>query len=160
MKRMSIVVTVVLAVLMGCSRMSEQELLSKADAAMKLNKPEEAIVYYQDMVNLYPKSEKAPEVLFALGSLYKGAKNDIPRALGVFQKIVDEYPTYEKSPQVLFLIGFIYNNELKDIEKARATYERFLKQYGTHELAKHAQYELDNLGKDPNTLLPPQNVSK
>jgi TolA-binding protein len=160
MKRMTIYMIAFLAIFMGCSRMSEEELLSKAEAAMKLNKPEEAIVYYQDMVNLYPKSEKTPEALFALGSLYKGVKNDIPRALGVFNKIVDEYPTYEKAPQVLFLIGFIYNNELKDMEKARATYERFLKQYGSHELAKHAQYELENLGKDPNTLLPPQNVTK
>jgi hypothetical protein len=56
----------------------------------------------------------------------------------------------------MFLIGYLYNNELHHLDSAAAAYRRFLEKYPNHEMALSAQFELDNLGKSPEELLPQQ----
>ena len=55
----------------------------------------------------------------------------------------------------MFLTGFLCNEELKDLENAKNAYESFLAAYPNHEMADDAQFELKNLGKKPEELLPP-----
>jgi outer membrane protein assembly factor BamD (BamD/ComL family) len=57
----------------------------------------------------------------------------------------------------LFQIGFIYNNKLGNVDSARIAYEQFLAKFPQHELAPYAKFELDNLGKSPDTILAEQN---
>ncbi len=79
-------------------------------------------------------------------------QNDWQQAEANFEKLVHNYPNGVYSSQSLFMMGFINANYLKNLDKARQYYQEFLQKYPEHKLAKDAQYELQNLGKDIEDL--------
>ena len=54
----------------------------------------------------------------------------------------------------MFLTAYIYHNELNDLGNAKTAYEAFLAKFPDHEMAQSAKFELQNLGKKPEELLP------
>jgi TolA-binding protein len=146
---------IILATLIGCSKATEEELFKKALEAQKSNQPELAIESYKQLLAEYPQSGKAPEVLYALGSIYQGSKNNYRAAVGFYRKLVEQYPDFGATSNALFMIGFIYNNELKSIDSARWAYEEFLKRYPNNPLTESAKFELANLGKAPSEIFNP-----
>ena len=79
-------------------------------------------------------------------------KNHYQQAIENFKKITEYYPNGKRAPESLFMLGFIYANDLKKYDLAKQYYTEFIKKYPKNELVDDAQYEIENLGKDPNEL--------
>ncbi len=79
-------------------------------------------------------------------------KNNYQQAIENFKKITEYYPDGKRAPESLFMLGFIYANDLKKYDLAKQYYTEFIKKYPENELVDDAQYEIENLGKDPNEL--------
>jgi TolA-binding protein len=145
----------ILVTLVGCSKPTEEELFKRAVEAQKSNQPDLAIEAYEQLLNNFPQSKNGPEILYALGTIYQGSKNNYRAAVSSYRKLVDQYPDFGATSNALFMIGFIYNNELKSIDSARWAYEEFLKRYPGNPLTESAKFELANLGKAASEILKP-----
>lgn len=139
--------------LAACSGLTEEELINQAMDAQKTGKYDEALDSYLSYIERFPNGKERAKALFETGALYYGHRKDLDKAVEFYKQVAEEFPEYEKSPGALFLAGFIYNNELKNLDSAKAVYERFIQQYPQHELVSSAEYELANLGKDPDEIV-------
>jgi TolA-binding protein len=154
MRTMALIAAVLASALMnGCSRPTEAELMERAAAAYRSGNPEEAMALYQECLDRYPEGEMRPEAIFAMASIYQNDRHDLTAALRTYRAVVDQFPNHARAPGALFLIGFILHNELGNLDSARASYDEFLRKYPGHPMAASAEYELANLGKDPSSLL-------
>lgn len=149
----SAILLIIVTLLAACSKLTDEQLWNNGVEAQKANKFDESLQDYQQLLDDYPKSPKAPDALYAIGSICQDQKRDIYRAIRSYRRVVDEYPSHPTASGALFLIGFLYNNELKNVDSARATYEEFLKRYPDNPMAPSARFELANLGKDPNQII-------
>jgi TolA-binding protein len=114
-----------------------------------------AIEEYDKLIADHPDSPQAEEAAFTIASLYHNEVRDFRKAVDSYARFAEQYPKAAKAPTALFLVGFVCNDELKDLDRAKKAYERFLELYPQHEMADDAQFELKNLGKSPEELLPP-----
>ena len=142
--------------LIGCSKPSAEEMFNQGTDAQKAEQYDEAITSFQALFNAYPDSARAPEALYAIGSIYQNQKHSYRQAIQSYRLLVEKYPNHATAANASFLIGFIYNNDLKNIDSARIAYEEFIKRYPTNQLVTSAQFEMTNLGKDPAELLKAQ----
>lgn len=69
-----------------------------------------------------------------------------------FQQLQTKFPNGTFAAKALFMVGYINANHLSNLDKAREYYSQFLEKYPDHDLADDAQYEIDNLGKDVESL--------
>ena len=152
MKTKFFIVAALIASLMACSKLSEEQIMEKAIDAQKGNQFEKALEHYQALLDTYPKSNKVPEALYAMGSIYQNQK-EFAKAVGVYARIAKEYPEHATASSASFLVGFIYSNELKNYPAAKTAYEEFLQKYPSSPMASSAKFELDNLGKDPEEII-------
>jgi TolA-binding protein len=157
--------------LIGCSKPTPQEALQHAEqllaqartAADTVGSPDQlakvfapAIEAMQGVADDYAGTPEAERALFSVAATYNNESQEFQKAIDAYQRYVRTYPDGEKSAVSMFLIGYIYNNQLGNVDSARAAYQRFLEKYPQHEMAVSAQFELNNLGKSPEELLPPQ----
>jgi TolA-binding protein len=142
--------------LTGCSKPSAEEMFHKGVDAQKAEQYDAAIDSYRELVMAYPDSTRTPEAYYAIATIYQNQKHSYHEAIHTFRQLVEKYPNHATSPSASFLIGFIYNNDLKNIDSARIAYEEFIKQYPANQLVVSAQFELSNLGKDPEEILKAQ----
>jgi TolA-binding protein len=153
--------------LVGCSsKKSDEELMTEANTNLNQNNVPEAVMLFEELVDEYPESEKTPEALTQLASVYqnKMLKNisdqeSLEKAVSLFRKIYDDFPESSYAPTGLFMSGFVLANELNYFDKATETYNLFLEKYPNHELATSAQEEVDNMGLSPEEILE-KNVAK
>jgi len=144
----------------GCTRPSADEYFQQAEIAVKDSKIDEAIQSYRKVVEEYPKSEKAEAAQFILATLYQNNTHQYQEAINEYWKYYGMFPDAKQTPTALFLIGFLYNNELKMVDSAGTAYKLFLEKYPDHEMALSAQFELEHLGEEPETMLPPEEGKK
>jgi len=144
--------------LIGCSK--QQDYLKSAEENLKNNKIQEAVSDYESFVEENPTSEKAPEALTKLASIYQNkliknlsAKESLEKSVQIYRRVYDEYPNSTQAPTSLFMSAFILANELQRYHPAEATYKLFLQKYPNHELANSAREELNNLGLTPEEIL-------
>ena len=142
-----------LVVLIGCSKLTDEQLWNQGVNAQKSDKFQEALQSYQQLLEDYPKSPKVPDALYAIGSICQNKNLDLHKAIRSYRRIVDEYPTHATASSAMFLIGFIYNNELKNLDSARIAYEEFMKKFPDNPMAASARFELNNLGKNPDDII-------
>ncbi|KPK89376.1 hypothetical protein AMJ80_09870 [bacterium SM23_31] len=101
---------------------------------------------------LFFRNNETEEELFTRAKQYLSeGKNK--EAVKVYEKLVKKFPESENRSNAVFMIGFYYANELKEYDKAEKYYKMFLEEYPNDTLAFYAQFELDNLGKDIDSLL-------
>ena len=149
----SVAIVLAMMIIAGCNKLTDQELWDQGVEYQKAEKMTEALQFYQQILDNYPKSPKVPDALYAIGSICQNKNLDIYRAIRSYRRIVDEYPTHATATSALFLIGFVYNNELKNLDSARAAYEEFLRKYPDNTMAESARFELANLGKNPDEII-------
>jgi TolA-binding protein len=142
--------------LAGCSKPNAEEMFKKGEEAQKTEQYDAAIASYQELIAAYPDSVRTPEAWYAIGSIYQNQKHSYHQAIQAFRQLVEKFPNHATSSNALFLIGFMYNNDLKNIDSARITYGDFLKRYPANQLVGAVQFELNNLGKDPDEILKAQ----
>ncbi len=147
-------------VLTGCSKKADTDYLKSAEENYNNNKFEEAVSDYENFVKDNPQSEKAPEALTKLASLYQNKmvkglspNESLEKAVNIYRQVFDEYPNSSQAPTALFMSAFVLANELQKYHRAEVTYQLFLQKFPNHELASSAREELNNLGLTPEEIL-------
>lgn len=152
-------------VFLGCSKKANQDYLKSAEDNLKNNKVQEAVTDFENFVKDNPESEKAPEALTKLASIYQNkmikdlsVKESLEKAVKIYRQVYDDYPKSTQAPTSLFMSSFILANELQKLDLAKASYNLFLQKYPNHELANSAREELNNLGLSPEEILKRKNT--
>jgi TolA-binding protein len=151
-----ILIMLTLSLVISCKRLTDEDLWNNGVDAQKMNKFDDALKDYQQIIDDHPKSPKVPDALFAIASICQDQKRDLPRAIRCYERIVKEYPTHPTASNSQFMIGYIYNNDLNDMDSAKIAYETFLNMFPDSPMAVSARFELANLGKDANQILETQ----
>jgi outer membrane protein assembly factor BamD (BamD/ComL family) len=169
-----VVLLMFLLCITGCNRQSPEQLMQQAQAAQqeaqrtvdslgrKADVPAmfgPVLTSYEKVVNDHPSSPEAEQALFRLADLRMNVMHEPQKSVETFQRYVAMYPAGAKAPTAMFMVGYIYNNEMNNLDSAAAAYRRFLQLFPEDELATSAQFELNNLGKKPEDLFPPEVAS-
>jgi TolA-binding protein len=154
MKAASHVIVILILVLAGCGKPPAEEYMKKAAEAEKGGLWAVALEQYQNLAKDHPSSVLTETALFNIAAIQHNNMQNFQGAIDGYKRFVEKYPDAKKAPTAMFLIGFLYNNELKNLDSARVFYQRFLLKYPDSEMATSAQFELENLGKSPDEILP------
>jgi outer membrane protein assembly factor BamD (BamD/ComL family) len=144
------------AVVAGCAPKTDEELFAEAVESQKASAPDDAIELYEELLERYPQSPRAPEAMYAIGTVHQDHKKDFPKAIASYRALVLRYPDHATAPNAAFLIGFIFHNEMKQLDSARVAYESFIAAYPQNPLVASAQFEIAHLGMDPAQILESQ----
>lgn len=137
----------------GCSqKMSEAQLYAEAQKFEAQEETEMLVKIYEELLDRFPKNEKADQVLYKLALIYQNNKQDFAKAVACHERLMQKYPQSRFVSQSHFMTGFIYANDIKDLEKARHAYSSFLEAYPQHELVPSVKWELDHLGQDISAI--------
>ncbi|MFP3014680.1 MAG: tol-pal system protein YbgF [Arsenophonus sp.] len=100
----------------------------------------QAIIFFQNFIKTYPKSNYQPNVNYWLGQLNynQGNKDD---AAFYFATVVKNYPNSPKGAESLYKIGLLMQEKGKN-DKARIIYQQVIKAYPGSPSAKLAQKKL------------------
>ncbi len=157
--RNAMLIVLSLLLVVSCKRLTDEDLWNNGVDAQKMNKLDDALKNYQQILDDYPGSTRVPDALFAIAGICQDQRRDLPRAIRCYERIVKEYPAHPTASNAQFMIGYIYNNDLKNLDSAKAAYETFLRVFPDNPMASSARFELDNLGKDANQILESQALS-
>lgn len=145
MKRFYLFIPVIIVLMItGCTKRTETSYMNEAAKAISDNKMTEAIASYDNLVNDFPTSPKAPFALFQTATFYQNGLvkqenltnvQSFEKAVERFRSIFDKYPNDKLAPKALFMSGFIQANDLKQYPQATATFNLFLQKYPDNELA-------------------------
>ena len=158
--KMLCITAVVALVFAGCNRPSTEELSAKAKEAYDAKNYPAAIEHLTQIVQDYPESAAAESSMFAIGTIRSNDTHEYVGAINAYKEYFGRYPNGERAAEAMFLVGYIYNNELHALDSAAQAYRMFLAAYSRHPMAQSAQFELDNLGKAPEDLLPKDEVAE
>jgi TolA-binding protein len=152
---------VILSLLLaGCSKPPAEEYMKKADEAEKGGLWSVALEQYQNLVKDHPGSVLAETAVFNMAAIQQNNLQNFQAAVDGYKQFVETFPEAKKASTALFLVGFLYHNELKNLDSAKVFYEKFLAKYPDNEMATSAQFELQNLGKSPDEILPKPAVAE
>ena len=158
--KMLCILAVTALVCAGCNKPSTEELSAKAREALEAKNYSLAIEHYTRIVQDYPESAAAESSMFVIGSIRSNDTHEYVEAINAYRSYLGRYPDGNRAAEAMFLIGYIYNNELHALDSAAQAYRMFLAAYPNHPMAQSAQFELDNLGKSPEDLLPKDVVAE
>ncbi|HDP67940.1 MAG TPA: tetratricopeptide repeat protein [Candidatus Marinimicrobia bacterium] len=155
---------VILMILMvGCSGdrvKSAQGYWDLAREAFNNKQYQEAISYYEKLVQRFPQDSLAVPALFSVAEIYKNNMKDYTKSIQSYQRILREYVSHPKAPNASFMIGYVYANDLNNYDQARSSYEEFIKTFPEHSLVPSAQWEIENLGKSLDEIPQLQSITK
>jgi outer membrane protein assembly factor BamD (BamD/ComL family) len=169
MKNAVVLCAVLMVVITGCGKRSAADLFAIATESQQSAQHsidslrgnadlprllEPVLANYEKVFEEYPTSVEAEQALFKIGELYSGKLNQPEKAVAAFRRYSVAFPASSRAQTAMFMVGYIYNNTLGNTDSARAAYTRFLERFPNSELTTSAQYELNNLGKKPEELLP------
>ncbi len=140
-------------VLSGCSKATKEDLWNDAVEAQKKGDYAESVEGYEKLLKEYPTSDRAPEAMYAIGTICQSHTHEPYKAIEYYRKVIAQYPSHPTAPSAAFLIGFIYNNDLKKSDSAKIAYEEFLAKFPGNPMVESAQFELKTLGKDAGQIL-------
>ena len=146
--------SVVLVFVSGCGKPPAEEYMKKAQEAEKGGLWSIALENYQKLVNDHPGNPLAETAVFNIAAIQHNNMQNFQAAVDGYKLYLNKYPDGQRGPTALFLVAFLYHNELKNLDSARIYYQEFLAKYPKHEMATSAQFELDNLGKPADEILP------
>jgi TolA-binding protein len=147
-----------LSLIIGCGKMSDEELMEKGNTFVDNELYSKAITNYEIVAQLYPKSPLAPEALFRAGLAYILSSEDFSSASASFQKVVDEYqasPFAEGSQamvsflkavekpvaaDILYQTGLAYTNIIQDFDGAIHVFNQVIEKYPESFAAAPSQF--------------------
>ena len=74
---------------------SQEFLFKAADVSLNVFHTQETISLLNKYIQLYPKSEKAPQALFLKAFAYENYFSDIDNARASYEQFLKQYPTHE-----------------------------------------------------------------
>jgi outer membrane protein assembly factor BamD (BamD/ComL family) len=143
-----------LIVFTGCSKPTPEEYVGKATVAINEKNFVLAVEEYEKLIADHPKSVQAEMAMFTVAKIHSDELKNFPKAIDAYKRYVEMYPEGKQAPLAMFLTAYIYHNEMNDLGNAKIAYEAFLAKFPDHEMALSARFELQNLGKKPEELLP------
>jgi TolA-binding protein len=139
---------VVGVVLSGCSKEpTEDELLKSATRSFSEDDFDKALDDFSLLTKRYPKSDKVPEALYAMGVIYSNKKKEYTKAESIYTKLAMEYPDDPTAASAAYQRARIFAQHLKKPDSAIAAYEYCLRRYPSAMSASAAQTELNELKK-------------
>ena len=96
-------------------------------ALTNLNLDNDAISYYQKLVQLFPKSNYSDDALYRAGRIYS-LKEDFTNAASYFQRVSSDYPGGDKLPDALWELGLIQYRS-GDYNSAKNTFSNYASSY-------------------------------
>lgn len=138
----------VLVMIEGCSRQAtEDDLLKSATLHHGNDEFDDALSDFQQLTEKYPKSDKMPEVLYAMGIIYQNEKKEYRKAESLYTTLVMNFPTDPTAQGAAYQRARILAWNLHQPDSAMAAYELFLQRYPDILAASSARQELDSLMK-------------
>lgn len=98
---------------------------ARGDYLLYQNKPEEALLQFQDILKNFKGQEIESVTLYRLGKTYEKL-GDYSSALSQYQTIIDKHSEGIYVDEALYFSAEIYNKQLKDTEKAKPLYEKLV----------------------------------
>jgi len=123
--------------------LSEDELYRQAKLAFDQGDSETARNLFQNLLERYPKSERADNAQFWIGEIYYREKW-YEKAILEYQKVIEKYPKGNKVPASLLKQGLAFLN-LGDKTNSRIILQELVKKYPQTNEAKIAQDKLKDL---------------
>ena len=130
----------------GCPKQpTDEELLKSATLHHQSDEFDEALSDFQLLIEKYPKSDKVPEALYAMGVICQNKKKEYRKAESLYTKLVMDFPNDPTSQVAAYQRARIFFGHLHMPDSAEAAYELFLKRYPDALSAPSARTELDSL---------------
>lgn len=132
----------------GCSKPpTEDELLKSATFHHGNDEFDAALNDFQQLTELYPKSGKIPEVLYAMAIICQQEKKEFRRAESLYTKLAMDFPGEPTAQGAAYQRARILAWNLHSPDSAVTAYELFLQRYPDIMAASSARQELDSLKK-------------
>jgi TolA-binding protein len=134
------------ALMQSCSKtLTDEEILQSATLHYRNDEYDDALSNFQLLIKTYPKSDKVPEALLAMGVIYQNKKKEFRKAESLFTKLVMNFPDDPTAQSAAYERARILVWNLHQPDSARAAYEFFLHHYPDATSAPSARLELDSL---------------
>jgi TolA-binding protein len=98
---------------------------ARADYLLYQNKPQDALLQFQDILKNFKGQEIESVTIYRLGKTYEKL-GDYSSALSQYQTIIDKHSDGIYVDEALYFSAEIYNKQLKDTEKAKSLYEKLV----------------------------------
>jgi len=98
---------------------------ARGDYLIYQNKPQEALLHFQDILKNFKGQPIESITLYRLGKIYE-KQGDYLLALNQYQQIIDQHPEDIYIDEALFFNAEIYSKKLIDLEKAKSFYEKLV----------------------------------
>ena len=121
----------------------EDEIYRMAKQAFDQGDSDAARKKFQELIQRYPKSERADNAQFWIGEIYYREKW-YEKAILEYQKVIEKYPKGNKVPASLLKQGFAFDN-LGDKSNSRLILEELIKKYPKSNEAKIAKDKVKDL---------------
>ncbi|MCP4629112.1 MAG: tol-pal system protein YbgF [bacterium] len=122
---------------------SEDEIYRQAKQAFDQGDSDAARAKFIELIERYPKSERADNAQFWIGEIYYREKW-YEKAILEYQKVIENYPKGNKVPASLLKQGFAFLN-LEDKANSRLILQELIKKYPKTNEAKIAKDKLNDL---------------
>lgn len=130
----------------GCSKQpTDEELLKSATLHHQSDEYDDALSDFQLLTEKYPKSDKVPEALYAMGVICQNDKKEYRKAESLYTKLVMDFPADPTAQVAAYQRARIFFENLHMPDSAEAAYELFLTRYPDAVSASSARMELDSL---------------
>jgi len=123
--------------------LSEDEIYRMAKQAFDQGDADTAKKKFKELIERYPKSERADNAQFWIGEIYYREKW-YEKAILEYQKVIENYPKGNKVPASLLKQGLAFSN-LGDKANARLILEELARKYPKSNEAKIARDKLKSL---------------
>ena len=122
---------------------SEDEIYRTAKQAFDQGDSDTARKKFQELIERYPKSERADNAQFWIGEIYYREKW-FEKSILEYQKVIENYPTGNKVPASLLKQGLAFFN-LGDKANSRLILQELIKKHPQSNEAKIAKDKLEAL---------------
>ena len=133
----------IIPVTQGTQALSEDEIYRQAKQAFDQGDSDSARQKFKELIERYPKSERADNAQFWIGEIYYREKW-YEKAILEYQKVIENYPEGNKVPASLLKQGFAFLN-LGDKANSRLILQELIKKHPKTNEAKIAKDKLKDL---------------
>ena len=109
---------------------SDQELLSRADAAIARKKHDEGRTHLQRLMNQLPESELVPTARLYLGRSYFNEKK-YEEARAEYQRFLELFPQHERVDEARYYIGLSYVRQMEKTDRDQALAKKAVAEFQT-----------------------------
>ena len=109
---------------------SDQELLSRADAALGRKKYEEARKSLQRLINQYPESDLVPTARLNVARAYFNEKK-YDEARGEYQRFIELFPQHERVDEARYYMGLSFFHQMEKSDRDQTLSKKAIAEFQT-----------------------------